>query len=123
MSRRMRTASVFASPGATFVTLLTSLAAALLVLGCHGAGPYGHAPKYAELDDETAAAAGAREYDPVMVQRQPDEWRTGKVALFGVVENRTAGPSGQAFLKLGVRRLERATSATTPTTTTRAASR
>jgi hypothetical protein len=41
-----------------------------------------------------------------MVQRQPDEWRTGKTTLFGVVLGRTAGPSGQALLKLGVRRLE-----------------
>jgi hypothetical protein len=107
--RRMRTASVFA-PFAAFLpapfAALVVFAAALLMLGCHGAGPYGHAPKYAELDDETVAAAGAREYDPVMVQRQPDEWRAGKVALFGVVENRTAGPNGQALLKLGVRRLE-----------------
>jgi hypothetical protein len=76
------------------------------VAGCHGAGPYGHSPKYAELDDETAAVAGAREYDPVMVQRQPDEWRAGRTTLFGVVESRRAGPGGQVLLKLGVRRLE-----------------
>jgi hypothetical protein len=77
-----------------------------LLVACHGAGPYGHSPKYAELDDETVATAGAREYDPVMVQRQPDEWRKGKTMLFGVVLNRAAGPNGQAMLKLGVRRLE-----------------
>jgi hypothetical protein len=41
-----------------------------------------------------------------MVQRQPDLWHVGKTALFGVVMSRTAGPSGQALLKLGVRRLE-----------------
>src|ERR1700724_3851859 len=86
-------------------TVVALLFGALLV-GCHGAGPYGHSPKYVELDDETAAAAGAREYDPVMVQRKPDEWRAGKTTLFGVVLNRTAGPSGQALLKLGVRRVE-----------------
>jgi hypothetical protein len=79
---------------------------ALLVPACGGAGPYGHSPKYVELDQETAAVAGAREYDPVMVQRQPEEWRAGKTMLFGVVESRAAGPSGQALLKLGVRRLE-----------------
>ena len=73
---------------------------------CHGAGPYGHSPRYVELDDETAAVAGSRDYDPVMVERQPEEWRVGKTALFGVVESRTAGPNGQALLKLGVKRLE-----------------
>jgi hypothetical protein len=81
------------------------LAAALLA-GCHGAGPYGHAPRYVELDEETAAVAGAREYDPVMVERQPDQWRKGKIVLFGVVESRSAGPGGAALLKLSVRRLD-----------------
>ena len=41
-----------------------------------------------------------------MVERQPDEWRKGRVTLFGVVESRTAGPGGQALLKLSVRRLD-----------------
>ena len=79
---------------------------AILACGCHGAGPYGHAPRYVELDDETAAAAGARDYDPVMVERAPNDWRKGTVSLFGVVEGRTPGPGGQAVLKLSVRRLE-----------------
>jgi hypothetical protein len=74
--------------------------------GCHSAGPYGHSPRYVELSDETVAVTGAREYDPVMVERQPDEWRKGKVMLIGVVESRTAGPGAQALLKLSVRRLE-----------------
>jgi hypothetical protein len=81
------------------------LAIATVVLGCHGAGLYGHAPQYAPLDDETAAVAGSREYDPVMAQRQPEEWRKGNVALFGVVEGRTPGPGGRALLKLSVRAL------------------
>jgi hypothetical protein len=76
-----------------------------LLVGCHGAGAYGHAPQYAPTDDETAAVAGSREYDPVMAQRQPEEWRKGKVALFGVVESRAPGPGGQALLKLSVRTL------------------
>lgn len=79
---------------------------ALSATGCHSPGPYGHAPRYVELSDETAAATGAREYDPVMVERQPGEWRKGKVVLIGTVESRTAGPGGQALLKLSVRRLE-----------------
>jgi len=90
-------------PFAVFVALafLASLAS-----GCHGAGPYGHAPQYAPLGDEDATVAGAREYDPVMVGRQPDEWRKGRVVLFGVVDKRAAGPGGQALLTLSVRRLE-----------------
>jgi hypothetical protein len=83
-------------------TILISSATA----GCHGAGPYGHSPRYVELSEETAAVSGAREYDPVMVERQPEEWRKGKVVLIGVVESRTAGPGGQALLKLSVRRLD-----------------
>ena len=86
-------------------TAVALLFGALLV-ACHGAGPYGHAPKYVDLDDETAAAAGAREYDPVMVQRQPEAWRSGKTSLFGVVLGRIPGANGQAMLKVGVRRLE-----------------
>jgi len=82
------------------------LAVASLAAGCHGAGPYGHAPEYAVLDEETAAVAGSRDYDPVMAPRQLDEWRKGKVVLFGVVESRTPGPGGQALLKLSVRALE-----------------
>jgi hypothetical protein len=81
-------------------------ALAWTAIACHSAGPYGHSPRYVELSDETTATAGAREYDPVMVERQPDEWRKGKVMLFGVVDSRTAGPGGQALLKLSVRRLE-----------------
>lgn len=91
----------------TRITIRALLAGLLWgVVGCHSAGPYGHAPRYVELGDETTAASGAREYDPVMVERQPDEWRKGKITLFGVVESRTAGPGGQALLKLSVRRLE-----------------
>jgi hypothetical protein len=82
-----------------------ALAIPLLLTSCQGAGPYGHAPHYVELDEETRAIAGARDYDPVMVQRQPEDWRKGTVTLFGVVESRTAGPGGKALLRLGVRRL------------------
>src|SRR5580704_812525 len=87
-------------------SLALSIALALPALGCGGAGPYGHSPRYVELDEEAATSAGAREYDPVMALRRPEDWRRGKVALFGVVESRAAGPGGQALLKLSVRRLE-----------------
>jgi hypothetical protein len=88
------------------VTFSFAFLVASFAVGCHGAGPYGHAPQYAETGDEGAAVAGAREYDPVMVEREPDEWRKGKTAVFGVVESRAAGPGGQALLKLRVKRLE-----------------
>jgi len=87
-------------------------ALALLVLslactvGCGGGGAYGHAPEYAPRGNEQAQVTGAREYDPVMFGRFPDEWRKGKVTLFGVVMNRGAGPGGAAYLALSVRRLE-----------------
>ncbi len=81
-------------------------ALALLAPACGGPGRYGHSPRYAELEDEARVTVGARDYDPVMVERQPDVWRQGRVALFGVVESRAAGPGGQALLKLTLRRLE-----------------
>jgi hypothetical protein len=90
-------------PHRSFCAFLFS---AISATACGGAGAYGHAPRYVELGEETAAVAGAREYDPVMVERRPDEWRRGSVVLFGVVESRAAGPGGQALLRVSVRRLE-----------------
>ena len=77
-----------------------------VLASCHGAGPYGYSPTYAPLDDEERAQTGATEYDPVMFQRDPDEWRKKRVTLFGVVTQRSAGPGGAAYLTLSVRRLE-----------------
>lgn len=74
-------------------------------LGC-GAGQYGHAPTYVPLADEQQALEGSREYDPVMFQRQPEEWQKSPVSLFGIVTRRAPGPSGAAELTLSVRRLE-----------------
>jgi hypothetical protein len=90
----------------TSLLAVVTLVGLVVTTGCHSAGPYGHSPRYVELSDETVAVTGAREYDPVMVERQPDEWRKGKVMLIGVVESRTAGPGAQAQLRLSVRRLE-----------------
>ncbi|HEY4013389.1 MAG TPA: hypothetical protein VGM06_08630 [Polyangiaceae bacterium] len=81
------------------------VALSFLAASC-GAGAYGHSPHYVALSDEAAAADGAREYDPVMAERQPDQWHKGKVSLFGVVQKREPGPGGQAKLTLLVRRLE-----------------
>jgi len=79
----------------------------LLVLpACGGAGPYGHAPNYDPLGDEKAAIGGAREYDPIMVQRDPEGWRKQPTALFGIVTNRGSAPGGAAYVTLSVRSLE-----------------
>lgn len=88
---------------APFVSLAL---AALLAAGCHSAGPYGHAFNYAPLSDEEEAVAKAREYDPVMFQRNPVEWHKSPVWLFGVVTRRAPGPNGAAYLTMSVRRLE-----------------
>jgi hypothetical protein len=79
---------------------------ALILTACAGAGPYGHSPTYAPLSDEERASAGARDYDPVMFQRMPEEWHKKPSSLFGVVTARTPGPSGGAYLTMSVRRLE-----------------
>jgi hypothetical protein len=87
--------------GASLLALVLCSAA-----GCHSPGPYGHSTNYAPSSDEATAIANAREYDPVMFTRRPDEWRKGMVVLFGVVETRAPGSGGSALLKLSVRHLE-----------------
>lgn len=71
-----------------------------------GGGPYGHSIQYSPLSGEERAASGAKDYDPVMAQRQPEIWHASPVSLFGVVVARKPGPSGTAYLTLTVRRLE-----------------
>jgi hypothetical protein len=80
--------------------------AAPLAAGCGGAGAYGHAPTYVAIDPEESAVAGAREYDAASARVQGAEAGRKAVVLFGVVESRQPGPSGQALLKLSARRLE-----------------
>jgi len=77
----------------------------LLVLGCHSAGPYGFARNYQPLSAEAAASQGAREFDPVMAERDKDEWHKGLTSLFGVVKSRTAAKDGGAYLTLSMRTL------------------
>ncbi|MBX3214404.1 MAG: hypothetical protein KF850_20380 [Labilithrix sp.] len=91
------------------MTRLVHAIAGVLVLGlgaCRGAGPYGYAPNYVPTSDEESATKGAREYDPVMYQREPESWRKSPAVLFGVVTGRSPGPGGAAYLTLSVRRLE-----------------
>jgi hypothetical protein len=73
---------------------------------CHSAGPYGYSRTYSALDAEESSAEGAREYDPVMIERDRAEWKKGKVSVFGIVSQRKEGPAGTAYVTLSVRTLE-----------------
>jgi hypothetical protein len=82
-----------------------SLVFALLLMACHSAGPYGHAVTYVPLDEEARAQDGASELDPVMVRRFPEDYRKKSQSVFGVVQAKTAGAGGLAYVTLGQRRL------------------
>jgi hypothetical protein len=86
--------------------VLLALLAFAGIAGCRGAGPYSYAPKYVASSEEEAAASGAREFDPVMYQREPETWRKSPTTLFGVVRSRAPGPGGNAYLTVSIRRLE-----------------
>jgi hypothetical protein len=77
----------------------------LLVLGCHSAGPYGFSRSYQPLSAEESALGGAREYDPVMAERDKGEWQKGATSLFGVVKSRASSKDGSAYLTLSMRTL------------------
>ena len=80
--------------------------ALLLVTACSSAGPYGYSRTYSALSAESDAADGAREYDPVMAERDRAEWKKNKISLFGIVNKRAEGPNGMAYVTLSVRTLE-----------------
>lgn len=77
----------------------------LLVAACYSPGRYGYSRVYAPLDAEEDIAESARELDPVMVQRAPDEWRQATISVFGVVKARKEAPGGGAYLTLSMRTL------------------
>jgi len=80
--------------------------AVLVTAACGSGGKYGYARTYAPLSEEEDSAEGAREFDPVMMEREPESWRGSKLSIFGVVKGRTQAPGGGAYLTLSVRRLE-----------------
>ena len=85
---------------------LVALALAGLAAGaCHSAGKWGYARSYAPLSEEEDAAEGAREYDPVMIEREPESWRKSKISIFGVVRSRSQAQGGAAYLTLSIRTL------------------
>jgi len=86
--------------------LLGALLVGVLASACASGGQYGFARTYEPLSDEEDFAEGAREYDPVMIEREPESWRGSKLSIFGVVKGRTHAPGGGAYLTLSVRRLE-----------------
>jgi hypothetical protein len=77
----------------------------LWLVGCASAGPWGHAPDYAPLQGEADATEQAREFDPVMAQREPDEWMKGTVRMFAVVLRGKQGGEAASTLQVGVRKL------------------
>lgn len=82
-----------------------TLTLALPVFGCHSAGPYGFARNYQPLSAEDTAAQGAREYDPVMAERDKDDWKKANISVFGVVKSRSAAKDGGAYVSLSMRTL------------------
>ncbi len=82
-----------------------ALALPLLLLGCHSAGPYGYSRTYQPLSAEESAAEGAREYDPVMAERDKDAWKKAAISLYGVVKSRTQAKDGSAYVLLSMRTL------------------
>ena len=87
---------------ATAPLLLTSLFGA--ATACHSPGAYGHAIMYAPLADETRATQGAKEFDPVMSRRRPEDYR--KTAFFGIVVARSPGAAGLSNLTISLRTRE-----------------
>ncbi len=85
--------------------MLRFVAGALLLVGCHSAGPYGYSRDYSPLSEEEDAAEGTQEYDPVMMEREPERFRGQRVSLFGIVKQRKEAPGGMAYLTLSVRTL------------------
>jgi len=79
--------------------------AASCLIACHSAGPYGYARSYQAVGEEASAADGARDYDPVMAERDKEEWKKANVSLFGVVKQRTSAKDGGAYLTLSMRTL------------------
>ena len=80
--------------------------ALLLLTACSSAGPYGFSRTYSPLSAEADAAEGAREYDPVMVERDKADWKKAKVSVYGIVQKRSEGAAGMAYVTLSVRTLE-----------------
>jgi len=80
-------------------------ALSFILLGCHSAGQYGFSRAYQPLSAEQAAAESTREYDPVMAERDKDDWKKAQVSLFGIVKSRSQSKDGGAYVTLSMRTL------------------
>lgn len=78
---------------------------AIVATACSGGGQYGYARAYTPLDREETALEDSKRFDPVMARRLPQDWRTEKVNLFGVVIARRDSSDGKVDALLSVRRL------------------
>ncbi len=74
-------------------------------LGCAASNQYGHAPDYVPLPEETRAAQGSVDYDPVMSLRTPEHWGAQPVRLFGVVKTGERAADGSHTFLVSVRTL------------------
>jgi hypothetical protein len=84
---------------------LPALVLSFALCACHSAGQYGFSRNYQPLSAEDSAVEGAREYDPVMAERDKEEWRKSTTMLFGVVKARGSAKDGSAYLTLSMRTL------------------
>ena len=78
---------------------------AAVLTACGSAGPYGFSRTYEPLSEEEDHTEGAKEYDPVMIEREPETWKKQRISVFGIVRGRSQAPGGSAYLTLGVRTL------------------
>jgi hypothetical protein len=89
------------------LTRLSALAFTFASLSaCGSAGPWGMSRKYTPLDAEVEAAHGAKDFDPVMLERFFETWAGKPVSVFGVVQELSVDAGGQADLLLSVRGLQ-----------------
>lgn len=84
---------------------LLTVTSLLLATSCASAGPYGYSRSYVPLSDEENAAEGAKDFDPVMAEREKAEWKKEKLSVFGIVKKRGEGKNGESYVSLSVRTL------------------
>ena len=82
-----------------------ALTLALGLVACSSAGRWGFSRTYTPADEEEDFVENARDYDPVMIAREPESFRGAMLSLFGVVTERTQDKGGFSYLTLSMRTL------------------
>jgi hypothetical protein len=77
----------------------------LSLAGCNSAGRWGFSRVYSPASEEEDSAREAREYDPVMIAREPEAFRGAMLSVFGIVTERAQAKGGSAYLTLSMRTL------------------